>query len=119
MVAMRRTRNFWALGLLTLTLSLWAAPAQASALDEAKSSGELGERYDGYLGPVSDSASAGSKALAADINTKRKAHYAKIAAKNGATVEATAAIAGAKLVEGAPSGQYVMPSAGAGWKRVP
>jgi uncharacterized protein YdbL (DUF1318 family) len=119
MPAMRRTRRFWMFGLLTLALAAWAMPAAASPLDAAKSSGELGERYDGYLGVVKDGASAATKALAADINAKRKTHYAKIAAKNGATVEATAAIAGAKLVENAASGEYVLPSAAAGWKRVP
>jgi len=119
MSTLRRTRRYWMLSLLTLALAAFAGPASASPLDQAKSSGELGERYDGYLGVVKDGASAASKALAKDINTKRKAHYAKIAAKNGATVEATAAIAGAKLVKGAPTGQYVMPAADAGWKRVP
>ena len=119
MVVMRRKRSFWVLGLLTLALATWAVPASASALDQAKSSGELGERYDGYLGVVKGSASAANKALAKDINAKRKTHYAKIAAKNGATVGDTAAIAGSKLVEAAPSGQYVQPASGASWQRVP
>jgi len=117
MSILRRTRRFWTVGLLGLALVAWVAPAQASPLDDAKAAGQLGERWDGYLGVVKPNGAA--EALAADINQKRKAHYAQIAAKNGATVEATAAIAGAKLVESAPSGQYVMTSASAGWKRVP
>ncbi|HKJ23389.1 MAG TPA: YdbL family protein [Myxococcota bacterium] len=117
MSILRRTRRFWTVGLLGLALVAWAAPASANALDAAKAAGELGERWDGYLGVVKPNAAA--EALASDINRKRMAHYAQIAAKNGATVEATAAIAGAKLVEGAPSGQYVMTSASSGWKRVP
>jgi len=108
------------LALLTLVLAAWAAtPAAASPLDEAKSRGTLGERYDGYLGVVKPGTSAADEALAQDINAKRKAHYAKIGAKNGASVTATAAIAGAKLVEAAPSGQYVLPAAGGSWERVP
>jgi uncharacterized protein YdbL (DUF1318 family) len=106
-------------GVLGLALVAFAGPAQANALDAAKAAGELGERWDGYLGIVKPDASPATQALAADINKKRKAHYAQIAAKNGATVEATAAIAGAKLVQNAPSGQYVMTSASSGWKRVP
>jgi uncharacterized protein YdbL (DUF1318 family) len=113
----RRIASFWAIALLVLSVAVGATPAVADALDDAKAAGQVGERYDGYLGVVKDSASA--RALVADINAKRKAYYAKIAAKNGATVEATAAIAGAKLVKGAPSGQYVMPSASSGWQRVP
>jgi len=119
MSMLRRTRRLWMYGLLGLALMAFAGPAAASALDEAKAAGELGERWDGYLGLVKPDASPASQALAAEINQKRKAHYATIAAKNGATVEATAAIAGAKLVKGAPSGQYVMTSASSGWQRVP
>jgi uncharacterized protein YdbL (DUF1318 family) len=117
MSTLRRTRRFWMCGVLGLALVALAVPASASPLDDAKAAGQLGERWDGYLGVVKPS--EGAQALAADINVKRKAHYAQIAAKNGATVEATAAIAGAKLVESAPSGQYVMPSSGSGWKQVP
>lgn len=117
MVAKQRTRNSFLLGLVALAFVLGSAPVHASDLAQAKSSGELGERYDGYLGVVKSSAA--SKALAADINAKRKAHYAKIAAKNGATVEATAGVAGSKLVEGASPGHYVKRSANADWQRVP
>lgn len=117
---MGRTKRFWMLALLGLFFSAWAAPpASASPLDEAKNRGVLGERYDGYLGVVNPGAAAADQALAEDINAKRKAHYAAIGAKNGASVEATAAIAGAKLVENAPSGQYVLPAAGGSWERVP
>jgi uncharacterized protein YdbL (DUF1318 family) len=105
---------------LASVVVLPAAVAQADALDAAKASGQLGERYDGYLGVVKSDAPAATKALAEDINAKRKTYYGQIAAKeNGTTVAAVAAIAGAKLVENAPSGQYVMPSEAAGWKRVP
>jgi uncharacterized protein YdbL (DUF1318 family) len=114
-------RRLFLVGLLALALAplVPGHAVAADALDAAKVAGHLGERFDGYLGVVSDSAPASAKALAADINTKRKAHYAQIAAKEGTQVDAVAAIAGAKLVQSAPSGQYVMPGAGAAWKRVP
>ena len=84
---MARTRRFWLLALLSVVFVAWGAtPAWASPLDEAKGRGALGERYDGYLGVVSASASAADQALAQDINAKRKAHYAGIGAKNGASV---------------------------------
>ena len=113
----RLTFLFALLALLALAIAPGAA--RADALDEAKAAGYLGERYDGYLGVVNDKVPAAAKALAADINAKRKVHYGKIAAKEGTQVSAVAAIAGAKLVKNAPSGQYVMPSEGAGWTRVP
>lgn len=114
-------RRVCLVALLALALApLGAGRASASdALDAAKAAGQLGERFDGYLGVVSDGAPASAKALAADINTKRKAHYAQIAAKEGTQVDAVAAIAGSKLVKSALSGQYIMPAAGAAWKRVP
>jgi len=124
MTAIRTTRSLGPAGrtvgaaLLALALLVGAAPAGAAdALDLAKQNGELGERWDGYLGVVKDTPA--NRALAAEINAKRQAHYAKIAAREGAPVEATAAIAGAKLVKAAPSGQYVMPGPNAGWQRVP
>ncbi len=89
----------------------------ASPLDTAKSAGLLGERWDGYLGVVKSDTAA--TALAKEINSKRRAHYAKIASGEGTSVEAVAAIAGEKLVEGAPSGHYVRTSADADWTRVP
>lgn len=114
-------RRIWLVGLLALALAPLApgAALAADALDAAKAAGHLGERYDGYLGVVNASAPDSAKALAADINTKRKAHYGQIAAKEGTQVDAVAAIAGAKLVQNAPSGQFVMPAAGAAWKKVP
>ena len=118
MRAQRTMRRAWMLGLLALAFSAaGSAPAQASALDDAKNGGQLGERYDGYLGVVQTSDA--NTAMANDINAKRKAHYAKIAAKNGSAVVATAGIAGTKLVKNAPAGQYVMPDADSGWQRVP
>jgi len=102
-------------------LALAAAPGAAranAALDQAKAAGHVGERYDGYLGVVKDSAPASAKQLVQDINARRKAHYEKIAQREGAQVEDVAAIAGEKLVENAPSGHYVMPNDGI-WVRVP
>lgn len=114
-------RRLWLVGLLALAL-VPLAPGHAvaaDALDAAKAAGHLGERYDGYLGVVNDGAPESAKALGKDINNKRKAHYAQIAAKQGIQVEEVAAIAGKELVQKAPAGQYVLPGAGAAWKRVP
>ena len=84
--------------------------AQAGPLDDAKAAGLIGERTDGYVGAVTDDASI--KALIDEINAGRKAKYEEIAAKRGAPVEAVAGIAGKKLIERAPAGEYVMGSNG-------
>ena len=102
---MRRTT---ALISLFTALALCAAPtAFAGALTDAKSSGEIGERLDGYTGAVKASPSAAIAALVADTNAKRKQHYAAIAKKNGTSVASVASIAGRKLVDRTKSGGYI------------
>jgi len=110
---MARLHKFLAATALLLTL---AVPALGLDLDEARTQGLLGEQADGYVGIVASSTPELEK-LAADINGKRKAHYADIAARNGTPIEAVAALAGKKLVEGAPAGQFVKTNGG--WMKKP
>ena len=98
---------------LLLTL---AAPALALDLDGARSQGLLGEQADGYVGIVVRPTPELER-LASEINAKRRAHYAEIAERNGTSLEAVAALAGKKLIEGAPSGQFVKTNGG--WKKKP
>jgi uncharacterized protein YdbL (DUF1318 family) len=104
-------RSAHAAALLALLFALGAAlPAAALDLADAKARGLVGEQADGYLGVVSGGGEAG--ALAQQVNAKRRAEYAEIARKNGTTPEAVAALAGKKLVERTPGGQYVRGSDG-------
>jgi uncharacterized protein len=100
--------------MLGLSLAL-AAPAAAIGLGEAKAKGLVGEQADGYLGVVEGSGEA--KALAEQVNAKRRAEYAEIAKKNGTSVDAVAQLAGKKLVERTPSGQFVRGSSGSWVKK--
>ena len=100
----------------TALLFSLAVPAFALDLDEARANGLLGEQVNGYVGIVSTSTPE-LENLAAEVNAKRKAHYAEIAARNGTAVEAVAALAGKKLVESAPSGRYVRTNGG--WTKKP
>jgi uncharacterized protein YdbL (DUF1318 family) len=52
------------------------------------------------------------KQLVQDVNARRRQKYAEIAAQNGTAVDAVAALAGAKLIERTPPGQYVMNAQG-------
>lgn len=99
-----------------LVLALAAAPVLAADLDAAKAAGQVGERVDGYLGLVDANAPADVKALVERVNAGRRAKYGEIAAKRSLPVEAVAAQAGAKLVQRAEPGQYVMDSTGR-WKQ--
>jgi uncharacterized protein YdbL (DUF1318 family) len=111
---MRRTGH--RIGIATLLVfALLAVPSGgvlAEPLADAKKAGSVGERPDGYLGLVGNDAGAEVKALVQDINGKRREKYGAIAKKNGTSVTAVAALAGAKLVEKARPGEYVMTSSG-------
>lgn len=91
--------------LFTLAAIAIAAPAFALSLDEAKSRGLVGEREDGYLGVVQDS--AGVTDLVKDINNKRRAQYQATAASNGAPLSAVEALAAKTAYERTPGGQFV------------
>ena len=86
-----------------------ASPAWSLDLEEARSQGLLGERADGYVGVVVAKPSPEVVELAGQVNAKRRAHYAEIAARNATPIEAVSALAGKKLIENAPSGQWVKP----------
>lgn len=112
---MKTMKRLWLAAIaLALALAL-ALPVLALDLDEARAKGVLGERADGYVAAVKADPPAEVKALAAQVNAARRAHYEEIAKRNGAPVEAVAALAGQKLIAGAPAGQWV--DDGSGWRR--
>ena len=91
-----------------LSLGLVATPALAASLDQAKAAGQVGEKIDGFLGVVDANAPTDVRALVERINAERAAKYAEIAQKQGTAVDAVAKIAGQKLIERTPAGQYVL-----------
>ena len=97
---------------ISTLIALGALTANAATLDGAKSAGQVGEGVDGYVHMVDKNAPGDVKALVKDVNNKRKTKYEGIAKSRGASVEDVAALAGAKLVERTPAGQYVMDSSG-------
>jgi uncharacterized protein len=96
------------LGAVLLMLCLAALPALAQSLDQAKAAGLVGERIDGYVGVVDANAPGDVRAMVDQVNAEREAKYAEIAAERGTSVQAVAQIAGQKLIERAPGGQYVL-----------
>ncbi len=77
-------------------------PAAAQSLDQAKAQGLVGETARGYIEPVNSNPAM--QRLADQINLQRKQNYRDIARKNGTTLEAIEAIAGAKLIGRAARG---------------
>ena len=82
----------------TFTPAAYAQTSSAkSIVDQAKTSGTVGERLDGYLGLVSGSASASVQAAMNEINIRRKSVYTKLARAQNVSVEVVAALSGEKL----------------------
>lgn len=101
---------------LALTVVVFSATVALAALtlDTAKSQGLVGERPDGLIGAVK--ATPEATALVAATNAERMERYKDIAAKNGTAVSQVQALAGKKLTDQTPEGEYVM-SAGGGWQK--
>lgn len=90
-----------------LAFGLFTSPALAISLNEAKAQGLVGERIDGFLGVVPADAPAEVGQLVERINAERREKYEQLAAQRDIPVDAVAQIAGEKLIERAPSGQFI------------
>jgi len=98
---------------LVAALAVLPAVANAQARDPvyaaARSSGQVGEKMDGYLGYVGSPAPT-LRAVVEDINIKRKAVYAEKARANNATVEEYALTSGClAIARTTPGEKYQAP----------
>ena len=93
-------------------LLLAASPAFALDLQSARASGALGEKLDGYVAALKPEAGD----LAADVNAKRKAEYARISKENGQPVDVVAKLAAGQVIANLPAGAMYQ-DAGGGWKK--
>jgi uncharacterized protein len=99
-------------GLLMALAMLFAAPAMADPLDDARAAGLVGERPDGLVAPVSASAPGDIQSLVQAVNAKRMEKYQQIATQKGVPVEQIGAIAGEKIIGKLKPGSYYMDSSG-------
>ena len=94
----RRTRLMIAAGLAVAALAGGAAYAmQADEAGVLRSTGQVGEQWDGYLGVVG-SAGADIRARVDAVNIKRRALYTQQATAANAMVESMAVATGCKLL---------------------
>ena len=82
---------------LGLALTLFALPASALELAQAKSQGLVQETASGYLKVVKQTDEV--KSLVQKINAGRKAEYQRIAKKNGTSLSAVEQLAGQRLTK--------------------
>ena len=71
--------------------------AQTAAIDAARAAGQVGERYDGYMG-VSAGASAVVRSQVSSINIQRRTLYSRLAASRGASPQDVGITAGCELL---------------------
>lgn len=109
--------RFLQICIAVLSLTLTPIVAYADPLDDAKAAGQVGEQLNGYLGIVAPSAPPAVKALVTDINAKRRVAYMDIMKKNGQPLNVVETLAGQKLVERTPSGEFYQNASGAWVKK--
>ena len=100
---------------LLFVLAFFTIAAFAADLGQAKQDGYIGERADGYLGLVDQSAPADVIALVKDINAKRMDEYQRIAKENGISYEQVQALAGKKAIQRTAPGHSKLKKGG--WQR--
>jgi uncharacterized protein len=99
--------------LLPLLAAAAAVPGPASAqspeLDVARRAGQVGERYDGYLGYASTPAPSVQRQVRA-INIRRRALYVDLGRRRNVTPEIAAIATGCELLKRIAVGEsYMLP----------
>lgn len=104
-------------GIITCIFLFSASPVFAFSLEEAKNSGYVGEKQDGFLGVIKTDAKGEIASLVAEINAKRKAMYKKLAKKTGTDLQAVGKVTANKVIGKMLSGQYYMNGSGSWVKK--
>jgi uncharacterized protein YdbL (DUF1318 family) len=84
--------------------------AQSSAdLAAARRAGQVGERFDGYMGYASTPSTVVQRQVAA-VNIRRRSLYSGLAVRRGATTQAAGIATGCELLAGLAVGEaYMLP----------
>ena len=91
-----------------IALPIMSLPAAAQSLDDLRSSGKVGERYDG-LAVARDSSAA---AIVKQVNAKRQAIYAEQAKKQGVSTTQVGAIYAREIMKNVPNGTWFLTEQG-------
>lgn len=105
-----------------VALASLAVPAATQAQDpativQARRSGLIGERYDGYLGIVIARPSDALRRQVSAINIRRRSLYSGLASRKGVTPEEVGITAACSLLRRIGVGEYYLSGQG-GWRRV-
>ncbi len=105
--------RFWSslfslLAVAVVALPMMSLPAAAQSLDDLRSSGQVGERYDG-LAVARDSSAAG---FVKQVNAKRQAIYAEQAKKQGVSTSQVGTIYAREIMKKVPKGTWFLTEQG-------
>lgn len=106
--------GFLLLGLVAPATSPAQDPATIAA---ARRAGQVGERYDGYLGLASANVPAELRRQVAAINIRRRALYSNLATRKGVTREEVGITAACALLKRVVVGELYLLGQG-GWRRL-
>jgi uncharacterized protein YdbL (DUF1318 family) len=104
--------------LIVAAAAAMPAAAQTPAVDAARQAGQIGERYDGYIGLVA-AASPGLRSQVAAINIRRRSLYSNLAASRGVSPEEVGITAGCRLLARVQPGQAYLLAGGQWHRRLP
>ena len=104
--------------LIAALLAAGPALAQTPAVDAARASGIVGERYDGYMGFAAPGAGA-VRSQVATINIRRRALYSNLAASRGVSPQDVGVTAGCQLLARVGVGEAYMSADGVWRRRAP
>lgn len=96
---------------LMLVATAGAAAAQTAYFD-ARGAGQVGERYDGYLGYASAVPSAAARTQTETLNIRRRALYSDLAQRRGVSPQEVGITAGCTLLARVAVGERYMLSDG-------
>ncbi len=99
------------LTILSFILALAALPAFAADLHSARAAGQIGEKADGFVTALDPSA----QSLVDEVNAKRRAQYADVAAKKGQSIAVVGAVFAGTIAAGLEPGAKYQATDGT-WK---
>jgi len=109
------TRLFLGVVLVTAALPVLA---QSPLLVAARANGQIGERYDGYIGIVTP-VSAQVRSQVSTTNIRRRSLYSRLAARKGVSPQEVGITAGCQLLARVGVGQAYLLSDGVWHRRDP
>ena len=112
---MMKTFLLMAASLAGLTLAAPASGQDPAMIVAAKRAGQIGERYDGYIGYVITPSPALKRQVDA-LNIRRRSLYYGLAARKGVSPQEVGITAACSLLRRVNVGEYYLSSQG-GWQR--